>query len=341
MTKLVIQIPCFNEEETLGQTLAALPRSLPGIDVIETLVIDDGSTDGTAEVARTAGVTYLLRFPHNQGLARAFSAGLDAALKLGADVIVNTDADNQYRGDEIVRLIAPILEGRADMVVGDRAPYRVGHFGFWKRVLQRAGSWMVRLLSDTTVPDASSGFRAFSHRAALKLNVLSDFTYTLETIIQAGKKQIPIAFVPVHSQPVARPSRLFGSVSHYLRRSIATLVRTFALYEPLKFFGVIGLVLVGAGSLVALRFLWDYFTEGGAGHIQSLILSAILIIIGFQTLQIALVADLIGSSRRLVEDTLLRVRRLELELGNPEVDYHDEVQVEPAREARRLRRRGG
>jgi glycosyltransferase involved in cell wall biosynthesis len=338
--KLVIQIPCFNEEETLGTTLAALPRTLPGIDVIETLVIDDGSTDRTAEVARAAGVTYLLRFPHNQGLARAFSAGLDAALKLGADIIVNTDADNQYRGDEIVRLVAPILEGKADMVVGDRAPYQVGHFGFWKRVLQSGGSWMVRVLSDTTVPDATSGFRAFSRRAALKLNVLSDFTYTLETIIQAGKKQIPIAFVPVHAQPVTRPSRLFGSVSHYVRRSIATLIRTFALYEPLKFFGVIGIALVGAGGVVGVRFVWDYFTEGGAGHIQSLILSAILIIVGFQTLQIALVADLIGSSRRLVEDTLLRVRRIELDLESPEVDYHDETETVSLRAAGRLRGRG-
>jgi glycosyltransferase involved in cell wall biosynthesis len=324
---LIIQIPCYNEEETLGETLAALPRSLPGIDTIETLVIDDGSTDDTGAVARRAGVTYLLRFPRNQGLARAFSAGLDAALKLGADIIVNTDADNQYRGDDIVRLIAPILDGSADMVVGDRAPYQVPHFGFWKRILQRAGSWTVRVLSGTSVPDATSGFRAFSRRAALKINVLSDFTYTLETIIQAGKKQIPIAFVPVHAQEVLRPSRLFLSVSHYIRRSVATLVRTFALYEPLKFFGVIGVTLVSIGALVALRFVWDYFTEGGSGHIQSLIFAATLIIVGFQTLQIALVADLIGSSRRLLEDTLLRVRKLELEIGSPEVDYHDGIQA--------------
>jgi glycosyltransferase involved in cell wall biosynthesis len=344
VTKLIIQIPCYDEEETLAETLASLPRVLPGIDVIETLVIDDGSTDATSDVARRAGVTYLLRFPRNQGLARAFSAGLDAALKLGADVIVNTDADNQYRGDEIGKLVRPILEGRADMVVGDRAPYSLPHFGFWKRVLQRLGSWTVRLLSGTTVPDATSGFRAFSRRAALRLNVLSEFTYTLETIIQAGKKQIPIAYVPVHARAVGRPSRLFLSVSHYLRRSVATLVRTFALYEPLKFFGVFGATLVSLGLIIAARFVWYYFTEGGAGHIQSLILSAILIIVGFQTLQIALVADLIGSSRRLLEDALLRVRKLELEIGNPEVDYHDGVLNAPAPApepgARRLGGRG-
>jgi glycosyltransferase involved in cell wall biosynthesis len=336
VTKLIIQIPCYDEEETLGETLASLPRALPGIDVIETLVIDDGSSDRTTEIARQGGVTYLLRFPRNQGLARAFSAGLDASLKLGADIIVNTDADNQYSGDDIVKLIRPILDGRADMVVGDRAPYQVAHFGFWKRVLQRAGSWTVRLLSGTSVPDATSGFRAFSRRAALKLNVLSEFTYTLETIIQAGKKQIPIAYVPVQARPVQRPSRLFLSVSHYLRRSVATLVRTFALYEPLKFFGIIGVTLVTLGTIVASRFVWDYFTEGGAGHIQSLIFSAVLVIVGFQTLQIALVADLIGSSRRLVEEALLRVRKLELELGSPEVDYHDDVLTPSERDARRL-----
>jgi glycosyltransferase involved in cell wall biosynthesis len=341
VTKLIIQIPCYNEEETLAETLAALPRSVPGIDVIETLVIDDGSTDATTEVARAAGVSYLLRFPRNQGLARAFSAGLDAGLKLGADVIVNTDADNQYSGDDVARLVAPILDGRADMVVGDRAPYNVPHFGLTKRLLQGLGSATVRLLSGTSVPDATSGFRAFSRRAALKLNVLSEFTYTLETIIQAGKKQIPIAYVPVRTREVSRPSRLFMSVSHYLRRSFATLVRTFALYEPLKFFGIIGVILVALGSLVGTRFVWYFLTEGGAGRIQSLILSAILIIVGFQTLQIALVADLIGSSRRLLEDTLLRVRKLELELGSPEVDYHDEVLAAREPDAKRLGGRRG
>jgi glycosyltransferase involved in cell wall biosynthesis len=336
VTKLIIQIPCYNEEETLATTLGSLPRTVSGVDKIEVLVIDDGSSDHTSAVAREAGVNYLVRFPSNQGLARAFSAGLDAALKLGADIIVNTDADNQYSGGDIDRLIRPILDRQADMVVGDRAPHQVPHFGFWKRTLQGAGSWTVRLLSGTTVPDATSGFRAFSARAALNLNVLSDFTYTLETIIQAGKKQLAVAHVPVDARPVERPSRLFSSVSHYVRRSVATIVRTFALYEPLKFFGGIGMSMIGVGALIGLRFVWYYLQDGGAGHIQSLILSAILIIVGFQTLQIALVADLIGSSRRLLEDTLLRVRKLELDLGNAEVDYHDEVLPVSPPEARKI-----
>lgn len=336
MTKLIIQIPCFNEEDALAGTLASLPKTLPGVDAIQTLVIDDGSTDDTAVVARQAGVDHLLRFPTNQGLARAFSAGLDAALKLGADIIVNTDADSQYSGDDVAKLIAPIIDGSADMVVGDRAPSQLAHFGFWKRILQRSGSWTVRVLSGTDCPDVTSGFRAFSRRAALKLNVLSEFTYTLETIIQAGKKQIPMAHVRVEARPVERPSRLFSSVSHYLRRSIATIVRTFALYEPLKFFGAVGAAMVGVGAIIGARFVWYYLQDGGAGHVQSLILSAILIIVGFQTLQIALVADLIGSSRRLLEDTLLRVRKLELELGKNELDYRDDALRTPPPEARRI-----
>src|SRR5262249_20923692 len=219
MVKLIIQIPCFNEEDSLAETLAALPKSLPGIDLIDTLLSDDGSIVATAEVARATGATYLLRFPVNLGLARAFSAGLDAALKLGADVIVNTDADHQYPGSEIVRLVGPILRGEAEMVIGDRAPHESRHFGPAKRVLQRFGSWAVRQLSGTSVPDAASGFRAFSRRAALRLNVFTQFTYTLETIIQAGKKHIPVANVRVDTNPERRPSRLFSSVGGYVRRS--------------------------------------------------------------------------------------------------------------------------
>jgi len=332
--KLVIQIPCFNEEAHLAETLAGLPRSLPGFERVETLVIDDGSSDASAGVARRAGATYLLRFPVHLGLARAFEAGLDAALKLGADVIVNTDADNQYRGADIALLVQPILAGQAEMVIGDRAPHRLRHFGPGKRLLQRVGSWVVRQVSGTRVPDAASGFRAFSRRAALRLNVFSEFTYTLETIIQAGKKHIAIAHVPVQTNPEQRPSRLFGHVSLYVRRSIATLVRIYALYEPLRVFWRIGALCIAAGGVIGARFLYYYLTRGGAGHVQSLILAAVLLIVGFQTMLIGLVADLIGSSRSLQEDTLVRVRELELRLGNgPEVE-----RLEPAVETRPARR---
>ena len=317
MSKLIIQVPCYNEEEHLAATLSSLPRSVPGFDVVETLVIDDGSTDGTAEVARLADATYLLRFPVNLGLARAFSAGLDAALKLGADVIVNTDADNQYRGSDIVRLVQPILAGQADMVIGDRAPHRLQHFGLAKRVLQRLGSWMVRQLSGTRVPDAASGFRAFSRRAALKLNVFTDFTYTLETIIQAGKKHIPIAHVPITVNPQVRPSRLFASLTTYVRKSGTTLIRMYALYEPLKVFFRLGAVLFLAGMVLGGRFLIEYLTGEGTQRVQSLILAAVLLIIGFQTILMGIVADLIGANRTLLEDTLIRVRELELRVGEP------------------------
>jgi len=313
--KLIIQIPCFNEEAVLEGTLAALPSRVPGIDVIETLVIDDGSADGTAEAARRGGATYLLRFPVHLGLARAFSAGLDAALKLGADVIVNTDADNQYPGSAIPALVAPILRGEAEMVIGDRAPHQLQHFGPLKRVLQWVGSWVVRQLSGTTVPDAASGFRAFSRRAALKLNVFTRFTYTLETIIQAGKKHIAIGHVPVATNPDTRPSRLFQSIWMYLRRSGSTLVRIYALYEPLRVFWGLGALGILGGLAIGARFLFQYLAGEGAGHIQSLILAAVLLIVGFQTMLIGLVADLIGGNRSLLEDTLFRVRELELRLG--------------------------
>jgi glycosyltransferase involved in cell wall biosynthesis len=315
MVKLIIQIPCFNEEGTLAETLAALPRSLPGVDVIETLVIDDGSMDRTTDVAREAGATYLLTFPVHLGLARAFSAGLDACLKLGADLVVNTDADHQYPGNEVGRLVAPILAGEVDMVIGDRAM----KFGPWKRFLQRIGSWAVRQLSGTTVPDATSGFRAFSRRAALRMNVVTHFTYTLETIIQAGKKHIALGHVRVATNAERRPSRLFSHTGVYVRRSIAAMVRIYALYEPLRVFWRIGGILLIAGVILSLRFFVNFFAGGGAGHVQSLILAAVLVIIGFQTMSIGLVADLIGSSRALIEDTLVRVRVIELSIaGEPD-----------------------
>jgi glycosyltransferase involved in cell wall biosynthesis len=317
--KLVIQIPCLDEEETLAETLRCLPERIDGIDEIDVIVIDDGSTDRTAEVAEAAGVTRVVRFPNHQGLARAFAAGLDHALQLGADIIVNTDADNQYPGEDVAALIAPILRGEADMVIGDRDPARLRHFSPTKRVLQKVGSWVVRQLSGTKVPDATSGFRALSRTAALKMNVLSDFTYTLETIIQAGKKQIAIAHVPVGANPTPRPSRLFSGPSHYLRRSATTLVRIYALYEPFKVFSILGgsLVLI-AGALV-LRWVYDYFTEGGAGHIQSLILAGALTVIGFLTIMSGMLADLIGRNRQLSEEILLRVRRLEIGAGTGEL----------------------
>lgn len=310
--KLVIQIPCLNEEASLPATLADLPTRIAGIDEIEVLVIDDGSSDGTSAAARRAGVRHVLRAPVNQGLARAFSAGLDYALRAGADIIVNTDADGQYRGDQIERLVAPILHHEADVVIGDRNPGTLRHFSPMKRVLQVAGSWVVRQLSGTRIPDATSGFRAFSREAALRMNVVSDFTYTLETVIQAGKKQLSITHVPIDVNPETRPSRLFPGIPSYLVRSASTLVRIYSLYEPLRVFSMIGALLLAGGVAIGTRFLVFYLVDGGEGHIQSLILAAVLSLAGFQTIMVGLLADLIGSSRRMVEDALLRIRRLEL-----------------------------
>ena len=314
--KLVIQVPCYNEAEYLPATLADLPRSIDGVDEIEIVVIDDGSLDDTSAVAREAGADHVVRAPVNQGLARAFSVGLDFALHRGADIIVNTDADNQYRGDDIAKLIGPILHHEADIVIGNRNPHRIAHFSYFKRLLQSLGSWVVRGLSQTSVPDVASGFRAFSREAALRMNVVSDFTYTLETIIQAGKKQLFVTHVDIETNPQVRPSRLFSGSGSYMARSIGTMVRIYALYEPLRVFSFIGFVLLLAGSAIGMRFVYYYLTTGGAGHIQSLILAAIFLIIGFITILIGLLADLIGASRRMIEDALLRIRRLELDLGD-------------------------
>lgn len=310
--KLIIQIPCLNEEKTLSTTIGDLPKHIDGIDKIELLIIDDGSTDKTVEVARQLGVHHIVRHTNNKGLAVAFMSGLDASVKLGADIIVNTDGDNQYCGESIADLIQPILRGEADMVVGDRQVDEIPHFSFVKKRLQALGSWVVRHVSDTQVPDTTSGFRAFSKEAALRLNVVSDFTYTLETIIQAGKSNIAITHVRVQTNDKLRESRLFRSMPKYIKRSVATIFRIYTMYEPLKTFSMIGGFVFGIGFLISLRFLYYYFTGDGDGHIQSLIFSAVLMMIGFQIGMIGLLADLIRGNRRLIEDTQYRVKKLEI-----------------------------
>jgi glycosyltransferase involved in cell wall biosynthesis len=310
--KLIVQIPCLNEEATLPDTLRAIPRSIPGITRVEVLVIDDGSTDRTAEVARAHGADHVVRFTRRKGLAAGFMAGLDASLRLGADVIVNTDADNQYPAHELPRLLAPILAGEADMVVGDRGVHDVAHFSWTKRHLQGAGSWVVRKVSGTSVVDATSGFRALTRDAALRINIVSEFTYTLETIIQAGKKRLAVAQVPIESRET-RPSRLFASTWEYVKRSAATILRIYAMYEPFKVFVVLGSLLMAAGFTLGLRYAYYTWWLGDArGHVQSGVLSVLLLILGFQTLQWGVMADLIASNRKLLEDLLYRVRRVEL-----------------------------
>lgn len=312
MKKLIIQIPCLNEAQTLPATLADLPKSIPGVDAIEILVIDDGSRDGTADVARACGVDHIVRLRRNKGLAAAFQAGIDACLKAGADFIVNTDADNQYAGAEIPKLLAPLLRGEADICIGDRNIAELRHMSWRKRRLQALGSWVVRQVSNTSVPDTTSGFRAYTREAALRMTIISEFSYTLESIIQAGKKRMAIAHVPVAVNPRTRESRLFDSVFSYIKRSGATIVRIYAMYEPLKVFTYIGLTLFGAGFLLGLRLVYYYFQYEAGRHIPSAIAAAVLMILGFMVLVIGLLADLISANRKLLEDLLYRVRSLEL-----------------------------
>lgn len=309
--KLIIQIPCFNEAETLPITLAGLPRDIQGIDQIEILVIDDGSTDNTISVARNNGVNHIVKMNKNKGLARVFTAGLDACLKLGADIIVNTDADNQYNGADIQSLIQPILQNNADVVVGDREINHINDFSWMKKRLQGMGSWVVRQVSNTSIPDTTSGFRAFSREAAMHINVVSDFTYTLETIIQAGKKNLSITSRRVRTNPKLRESRLFKSNWGYIKRSIATIMKIYTMYEPLKMFSFIGIFFFSIGFIIGLRFLYFYFVDGGAGHIQSLILAAVLLLLGVQIFIIGLLADIIGSNRSLIENILYRIKKME------------------------------
>jgi len=316
MRKLIIQIPCFNEEESLPIALADLPREVPGIDKVEWLIIDDGSTDRTVEVAAECGVDHIVRLPHNHGLAKAFAVGLDACLRKGADVIVNTDADNQYCAGDIPKLIAPILQGRAEIVVGQRPIEQIRHFSPAKRILQRLGSWIVRLASSTSVPDAPSGFRAFSRDAAMRLNVFSGYTYTLETIIQAGHKNMGITSVPIRTNPFLRPSRLMTSMYRYIRSSILIIVRIFMTYQPARFFGAPGVVAFLIGFGLAVRFIIFYLSGTGQGHIQSLIFSALFMGSGFFLIVTGLVSDLIAVNRKLLEEVRTRVLRIEYRIGS-------------------------
>jgi glycosyltransferase involved in cell wall biosynthesis len=300
--------------------LRAIPRTIPGVDVVEVLVIDDGSTDRTGAVARAHGADHVVRFTQRKGLAYGFMAGLDACVRLGADVIVNTDADNQYPADAIPALIAPILRGEADMVIGDRGVGEVAHFSWAKQRLQMLGSWVVRKVSGTRVPDTTSGFRAMSREAALRINIVSEFTYTLESIIQAGKKKLAVTSVPIHAQET-RPSRLFASTSEYVKRSAATILRIYAMYEPFKVFMILGGVLFSAGFVLGLRYAWFWWMGEIRGHLQSAILSVLLLILGFVTIQWGVMADLIASNRKLIEDVLYRVRKLELRPGSDDESH--------------------
>ena len=314
--KLIIQIPCLNEEEQLPTSIGALPRHVDGFDVVEWLVIDDGSTDRTVEVARELGVDHIVKLTSNKGLAFAFQAGLDAALKLGADVIVNTDADNQYDATDIPALAAPILEGSADMVVGDRDVMSVEGFSVVKRRLQRLGSWVVRRASDTTVPDATSGFRAYNREAALGLTVVSKFTYTLESLIQAGKSLVAVESVKVGTNPSMRESRLFGSMWTYIRRNMLAIFRIYTSYEPLAVFTRIAALLLVASLAAWSPFLYSWLVDGDrSGHLQSIVLGGVLLIAAVQTFVLGVLADLIATHRTISQRTLERVRRLELEIG--------------------------
>ena len=309
--KLIVQIPCFNEEQTLRQTVADIPRNIDGIDEVRVLIVDDGSTDDTAEVAREAGVDYVIRHKTRRGLARAFRTGIDACLNLDADIIVNTDGDNQYAGKEIPALCRPILVGTAVIVIGDRQTHAIQHFSLLKKNLQKIGSALVRRLSKTDVKDVVSGFRAMSREAALQINIVSSFSYTVEMIIQAGKKQIAITSVPVDTNAKTRESHLFRSIPQFIFDQVATIIRMYAMFQPLKVFFYLGLLLSVSGVIPITRFLYFYMSGDGAGHLQSLVLGGVLLMMGFITFMIGLVADLISFNRQLLEMTLERVKILE------------------------------
>jgi glycosyltransferase involved in cell wall biosynthesis len=311
--KLIIQIPCHNEAQVITSTIKSLPTSIDGFDSIEYLVIDDGSNDDTAKVAVDAGAHYLVKLPGHMGLAAAFTSGLEACISHGADVIVNTDADNQYHSDDICLLIKPIVEGKAQIVVGDRGVATLETFSPFKRMLQRMGSWVVARISGIDIPDATSGFRALTREAALRTLVLNDYSYTLETLIQAGARRTPVAYVKIRTNPQTRPSRLIRSIPQYLANSSATIVRSYTMYRPLRVFTLFGSIFILAGLALAVRFLYYYIIGQGGGHLQSVVLSAVLLIVGFQVILIGLVADLIGFNRKILEEVLYRIKNVELD----------------------------
>jgi glycosyltransferase involved in cell wall biosynthesis len=311
MKKLIIQIPCFNEETTLPIVLAALPRSLSGFDVVEWLIIDDGCTDNTVRVAKQHGVDHVVNFRKNRGLARGFMAGIDKCLELGADVIVNTDADNQYMASDIPKLVEPIVAGLADIVVGSRPIDDIDDFSPIKKILQKIGSKVVRIVSKTKVRDVTSGFRAMSRDAAMQMNVFSEYTYTLESVIQAGQKNLAVLSVPIGTNDYLRPSRLMSSIPSYICKSVATIFRIFVVYKPFRFFIVLGTVLFLLGILIGLRFLFYYLGGNGGGHIQSLILASLFLSAGFQVIMVAFLSDLLSVNRRLSEDIQYRLKKIE------------------------------
>lgn len=309
--KLIIQIPCYNEAETLEIALNDLPKHIDGVDEIEYLIINDGSKDNTVEVAKNWGVNYVVNFKQNKGLAKGFMAGLDASLRNGADIIVNTDADNQYVGEDIAQLIQPILDGKADMVVGERPIDQTEHFSPLKKKLQHFGSWVVRKASRTDIPDAPSGFRAYSRDAAMRMNVVNEYTYTLETIVQAGRNKMAITSVPIRTNGELRPSRLFNSMMGYVKKSMLTIIRAFLMYRPLMFFSTLGGIMSLVGVGIGIRFLCYLFAGTGAGHVQSLILASMMIILGVMTIIVGLQGDIIAANRKLLEDIQYHVRKLD------------------------------
>ena len=315
--KLIIQIPCYNEAQTLKVALNDLPRQIQGIDTIEYLIINDGSQDDTVKIAKDWGVHYVVSFTRNKGLAKGFLAGIDACLKNGADIIVNTDADNQYCGADIEKLVRPILNGASDIVIGERPIDQMEHFSPLKKKLQHFGSWVVRVASNTDIPDAPSGFRAYSREAAMRLNVTNEYTYTLETIVQAGRERIAMDSVPIQTNAQLRPSRLFGSMFGYVKKSMVTIIRAFMMYKPLQFFTILGSVPFFAGVGVGIRFLVYMCLGQAGGHVQSLVLASTLLIMGFMIYVIGLQADLIAANRKILEDVQYQVRRLAYGSGKP------------------------